>query len=182
MKKAGLLMNIAMGVSLSFILSFVGTLHGGHFTVGGWLKSFAISLAISIVISFVVPVKKVCDDACKKVGASEKTLKHKVVSALVSDLIYTPIITIIMVAIMVGGAQKAMEARSTSPDNKTQTIELSGDDQDTPPAKEMRGPQKPNMANAIISSLILCLIVALFVILIIEPIYFRHIIVKAMQS
>ena len=87
-----------------------------------------------------------------------------------------------MVAIMVGGAQKAMEARSTSPDNKTQTIELSVDDQDTPPAKEMRGPQKPNMANAIISSLILCLIVAFFVILIIEPIYFRHIIVKAMQS
>ena len=50
MKKIGREMSILMSIAVSLTLSLCGTLLSGHFTIGGFLLSFAVSLAISLVL------------------------------------------------------------------------------------------------------------------------------------
>lgn len=97
MKKIGRQMSIYMGVTLSFFLSLVGTLTSGHFTVPGWLSSFVVSTVISLLIGLVVPMKKVTDSVNAKCGMQPGKLSTRCLESLISDLIYTPIITFVMV-------------------------------------------------------------------------------------
>ncbi len=117
MKKAGMLISVLMGVSMSFFLSLTGTLLSGHFTVPMWLISFGISLVISLMIGFIVPMKPLTDKVCAKFGADEKSIKEKLISAAVGDIVYTPVITVIMCLVMtsiagaqIGNAMKGVDA------------------------------------------------------------------------
>ena len=94
MKQVGRKMSIYMGVTLSFCLSLVGNLSSGRFTIPGFLLSFIISTIISLLIGFFVPMKKVSDNATKnmKPGIGKQCME-----AFISDLIYTPVITLCMV-------------------------------------------------------------------------------------
>lgn len=98
MKKIGMQMSLLMGVTLSFCLSLTGILSSGNFTIPGFLISFLISTLISLVIGFLIPMKKVSDSVCKKLKLQPGKLSARCVESLVSDLIYTPIITLCMVA------------------------------------------------------------------------------------
>ncbi|MGN0638879.1 MAG: hypothetical protein ACI4J0_10950 [Huintestinicola sp.] len=111
MKKMGISMSMLMGVTMSFVLSLVGTLGGGHFTVPGWIRSFIVSLIISLVLGFIIPMKKLSDSACAKCNVPIHSTKGKLLSALVSDLIYTPLLTVIMVTLAVTGAGRAIDAQ-----------------------------------------------------------------------
>ncbi len=96
MRKVGMKMSISMGLILSFCLSLVGNLTSGHFTVPGFLVSFAASTVISLIIGFVIPTKKVGDSVCDKLNL-KPGLGRRCMETLVSDLIYTPIITLCMI-------------------------------------------------------------------------------------
>jgi len=98
MKKIGVMMNLLMGVTLSFCLSLLGNLMGGHFTVPGFLISFAISFVISLIIGFVVPHRQAGEAAVRKIGARPGSIKARLMESLISDCIYTPVMTLIMVA------------------------------------------------------------------------------------
>ena len=98
MKKIGTQMSILMGVSMSFCLSLTGLLSSGHFTVPGFLVNFVISTIISLIIGFLVPMKKVTDSAVEKAGLTPHTLKARFLESFISDLIYTPAITLCMTA------------------------------------------------------------------------------------
>lgn len=106
MRKIMALMAIFMGLIMSFILSLVGTLVGGHFSIPAWMMSFGISLVLSIIIGFVVPVKMLGDKFCKKHNVIPESPKGNFMSALISNLIYTPFLTIVMVSTMVLMATK----------------------------------------------------------------------------
>ena len=97
MKKIGLIMSILMGITLSFFLSLMGNIISGHFTLQGWIISFLLSLVISLIIGFLVPMKKVNDHFCGRYGLAPGKISTKCVESLISDLIYTPVITIAMV-------------------------------------------------------------------------------------
>lgn len=97
MRKVGRQMSLCMGVTLSFFLSLVGMLSSGHFALPGWLISFVVSTIVSLIIGFFVPMKKVTGAACRKCRISEGTLKARFFESLLSDLIYTPVITFFMV-------------------------------------------------------------------------------------
>lgn len=97
MKKIGIEMSLLMGVTLSFFLSLTGILSSGKFTVPGFLISFVVSLIISLIIGFLVPMKKVNDSLDARLGLKPHTLKTRLFESLISDLIYTPIITLIMI-------------------------------------------------------------------------------------
>ena len=97
MRRAGQKMSLYMGVTLSFILSLVGTLSSGHFTVPGWLISFVCSTIIALIIGFVVPMGKISRDFTEKLNLDPESVPAKLLKALVSDLIYTPLITLAMV-------------------------------------------------------------------------------------
>jgi hypothetical protein len=97
MKKIGIQMNILMGVTLSFCLSLIGTLSSGHFTVPGFIISFIASSILSIIIGLLVPMKKVEDKLVSSCKLEARSLPARLLSAFVSDLIYTPLLTLSMV-------------------------------------------------------------------------------------
>lgn len=94
MKKVGMMMSVLMGVTLSFCLSLIGNLTSGHFTPIGFIISFVASTIISLIIGFIVPMRKISQGITKNMKPG---IGSKCVDALVSDLIYTPIITLAMV-------------------------------------------------------------------------------------
>ena len=97
MKKAGRKISLCMGITLSFFLSLTGILSAGRFTVQGWTVSFVASTIISLIIGFLVPIKKVTDAACSKLNLQPGKLSTRCFESLLSDLIFTPIITFCMV-------------------------------------------------------------------------------------
>ena len=99
MKKIGRRMSILMGVSLSFCLSLLGNLTSGHFTLPGFLISFAVSTLISLIIGFLVPMKKVGDSLANALHLKPRSLPAHCAESFMSDLIYTPVITLAMVAL-----------------------------------------------------------------------------------
>lgn len=107
MKTIGRQISILMGITLSFCLSLVGTLTSGHFTVPGWLLSFVASTVISLIIGFFVPMKRVLDGVDKKAGLQPGTLGARCMESLISDLIYTPVITLAMVGLAFAGLSRA---------------------------------------------------------------------------
>ncbi|MBR1555225.1 MAG: hypothetical protein IJ644_07530 [Oscillospiraceae bacterium] len=96
MKKIGRQMSILMGISMSFCLSLTGLLSSGHFTIPSFLVNFVISTIISLIIGFFVPMKKVGDAAVEKAGLTPHTMKARLLESLISDLIYTPALTLCM--------------------------------------------------------------------------------------
>lgn len=149
MRAIGMKMSFLMGLTMSIILSLTGTLSSGHFTVLSWLISFGISFVISIIIGFIVPIKKVGDIVCNKVGVSPESMKGNLVSGMVSNLIYTPFITIVMVIVMVGNAAKHAPAGAVPP-----------------------------VSRVLPGSLIISLIIGYIVIIIVQPLYLKLLIRK----
>lgn len=97
MRKVGMFVSICMGVTMSFFLSLIGTALSGHFSIAGWLIGFLISTAVSLLIGFIVPMKKVTEGASRALKLKPHSLIARCVESLVSDLIYTPIMTLVMV-------------------------------------------------------------------------------------
>ncbi len=102
MKKVGLLMNVFMGVTMSIFLSFVGNFMGflqsGKFSVIGYLINVGISTVISLIIGFIVPIKKFGDGAVRAAKLQPHSIKARLLESLISDCIYTPILSLCMVA------------------------------------------------------------------------------------
>ena len=98
MNNIGKHMNIAMGVALSFCLSLVGVLTSGHFTAGAFITSFLLS------IGFCVPLRKITESACKHMQPG--TFKRRCAESLISDLAYTPVMTLLMILLAWFGAAR----------------------------------------------------------------------------
>ena len=126
MDKVGKQMSIYMGVTLSLCLSLVGTLTSGHFTVPALLTGFVVGMVISIALGFVIPVKKLTDAVCEKLEVEENTGAGRCISALVSDVLYTPVITLAMVIL----------AQQTHDDVKTLAKEYVNEEKGVKTAKE----------------------------------------------
>ena len=74
MKNPAVKMSLLMGITMSFVLSLIGNLSSGMFTVPGFLKSFCISFLISLIIGFIIPIKKISDD--QLIGQSPAITRH----------------------------------------------------------------------------------------------------------
>ena len=96
-KKIEIRMSLLMGVTLSFFLSLTGLLTSGHFTWPSLLINFAVSFIISILIGFLVPLKKISAFLDAKLGLIPGKLSTHFFETLLSDCIYTPLITLCMV-------------------------------------------------------------------------------------
>ncbi len=99
MRRVGRNMSIAMGFLMSFCLSLIGTLTSGHFTFPGFFISFLVSCVVSILIGFVVPVGKVNAALCRKWRLKPGELKTRCIESMISNVIYTPLMTLIMVGL-----------------------------------------------------------------------------------
>ena len=97
MRKIGRTISVFMGFTLSLFLSLFGNLTSGHFSWQGWLISFGASLIISLIIGFAVPMKKVNDSECRRHNLDPNKFSTHLLLGLISDAIFTPIISIAMV-------------------------------------------------------------------------------------
>ena len=149
MREIAIKMNILMGISMSLILSLVGTLMSGHFSFPAWRSSFMISFVIAMFIGFVVPIKKTSDIVCEKCKVDPESKKSNLLRALISDLVYTPIITILMEIIMLNNAAKNAPAGAVPP-----------------------------LAKVLPGSLAICFIIGFVVIAIIQPLFLNMLLNK----
>lgn len=99
-KKIGIQMSLLMAVTLSFCLSLTGNLSSGNFQIVPFIVTFAASFVISLLIGLIIPMPKVEAGAVRACGFEEHSLPARFVSSFVSDLIYTPVITLAMIAIV----------------------------------------------------------------------------------
>ena len=97
MKKIGMLVSICMGVTMSFFLSLIGTAVSGHFSIPAWLISFLISTVVSLLIGFIIPMRKVTEGAGRALKLKPHSIAARCVESLISDMIYTPLMTFLMV-------------------------------------------------------------------------------------
>lgn len=98
MKKIGRLMNIAMGIALSFCLSLTGMLTSpAKFEGVEFFLNFLISTVISIIIGFLVPLRPITEKVCGNIPRG--SFKRRCVEALIPDIIFSPVMTLAMVAL-----------------------------------------------------------------------------------
>ena len=106
MKKIGFKMSLYMGLTLSLFLTITGVCSGmlkqvlsGNLPpqamIGSFVSGYIISFIISMIIGVLIPMNKVTQNAIKNMGEG---IKKRCVETLISDLIYTPIISAAMVA------------------------------------------------------------------------------------
>ena len=151
MKKAMIQMSLLMAVTMSLFLSFTGSLQGmkqsGEFSVPGFIASLVVSFIISLIIGFIVPMHKVTEKLC---GGMERGLGRNCLETLISDVIYTPIITIAMVAM-----------------NRKMAVSHAGPHAHIPP-----------FAKMLVPSLIISMVVGYVLIFIFQPIILRYVMKK----
>lgn len=93
MQKSESIMNITLGAVLSLALSFLGSIRGGNFSVAGWLLTCLVSFIISQLIGLLIPYKWLIEDVCQKIKVKKESFKGIIVSALIIDLTYTPVLS-----------------------------------------------------------------------------------------
>lgn len=146
MKKVGIQMNILMGITLSFFLSLTGNLTAkGGFKPVAFIVSFILSTLISLIIGFIIPMRKVEGGITKALGLRERSLPANIISALISDIIYSPIITLAMIILARKMAMKS-----------------SGGNAELPPFIVM-----------FLGSLVLSFVIAFIIILILTPLFLK---------
>lgn len=105
MKKVFNFITVAMGISLSVILSTFNVIMSGHFTVPMLIISILISCAIAILLGLFVPVKKIVD---KLTGKIQKKIPKLILESLYMSIFYSFIITTCLVFAMTGMANKQL--------------------------------------------------------------------------
>ena len=201
-------MSLLMGVTLSFFMSLIGTLTSGHFTFVTWLISFLISFVISLVIGFLVPLPKIDAAVCRKMKLRPHSVQANLMSALISNTIYTPIMSVVMVLIMVGsanaGIQKGIDALTKDIEStESQLVSVQSELArigDSDPAKagglgaqvgelqsrlgEMNGQRagmeagRPPLGMSILMSLLFCYPSGYIIIFIVQPFYLKMLMSK----
>ncbi|MBP5581856.1 MAG: DUF2798 domain-containing protein [Ruminococcus sp.] len=101
LRKISFWMNLLMGLTMSLVLSFAGSMLSGHFTLKSYLVSVMISFIISLMIGTFLPMKPLSDKVCAKLGAAPRSAKERIISSLVLNTIYSPIMTVIMCFTMI---------------------------------------------------------------------------------
>ena len=114
MRKIGIFMSLYMGLVMSIFMTITGVCVGmlpgviqgkipPHAILLSMISGFFVSFCISLLIGFMVPMHKLTQSATKKMDAG---LAKKCVESLISDLIYTPVISVVMVSFAYMSNQK----------------------------------------------------------------------------
>ncbi|MCR4787954.1 MAG: hypothetical protein K5888_05150 [Lachnospiraceae bacterium] len=103
MKAAGMKISLMMALVMSLCLSIIGNLTAKRpegtpviSIVIGIAVSFVISFVISLIIGLLIPMGKLNDSLCHKLGLEKGRLGTRLFESFVSDVVYTPFITLAM--------------------------------------------------------------------------------------
>lgn len=98
-KRVGLEMNLLMSISMSLCMSLTGMLSAGQFTIPGFIENFIISLIISFMIGLFVSIPKLNVAVERLLHLKRGALAARTIEALLADLIYTPLMSILMITL-----------------------------------------------------------------------------------
>lgn len=105
MRKIGIFMNIAMGLTVSAILSAHGVISSGHATPKILVLSYAISAVVALCIGFFIPIRMINE----KVTGNIKAKPVKILAAnVITNLFYVLIITSLLTTLMITLAKHQM--------------------------------------------------------------------------
>ena len=99
MKRVGLVISIFMCATLSLCLPIIGVIQSGSFSLPMYLLNFVIGFLVSFLISMMLPTIRINMALERKFGLKCNKLKARLLETFLSDLIYTPLITIFMTSI-----------------------------------------------------------------------------------
>lgn len=97
MKDPKFKMSLLMSITLGFFMSLTGLLSSMQFTLPAFLSNLVISFIIGMIVGAFVDMRKITDSFEKRYNIPPHTMKARAFDALLSDLIYTPIMTVCMV-------------------------------------------------------------------------------------
>lgn len=121
-RKTLIIIGMSINFIVSFVLSLVGTLTSGHFTIRGWVISFLISFFIAVIITKFVNMKVMEEKYLAKHNLKRGELKANIMLPLLSDLLMTPVITIAMVSFSLGMANMGMSRGIKTIEDKRATL------------------------------------------------------------
>lgn len=96
-KKISREISLLMGLTMSCVLTVVGLVSSGQFTFQKFLISFPLSFIISLIIGLFIPMKEISNTLVRKCHFTSGTLKARLLEALVTDVLFSPLMTFIMV-------------------------------------------------------------------------------------
>ncbi|MCR5250740.1 MAG: hypothetical protein K6E50_09065 [Lachnospiraceae bacterium] len=185
-RKIGMRMNLLMGLTLSIcmsvIMSVIEFINSGHFVLPVLLLTFAVSFLISLLIGFVIPMGKLGRAATKKMKPG--SLKARCVEALISDLIYTPLITLAMIILVrkavpffVGmGVRRSFQGPAEGLEAFVGMEE--GLEAAVAAAEQAAQASFPPFAMMFLSSLLICLVAGYIMSFVFQPLYMKMLMKK----
>ncbi len=119
MRRAGMKISVMMALVMSLALSIIGNLSARRpegtpviSIIIGIISSFIISFVVSMIIGFVVPTEKINAFFCQKLDLQKGKLETRLFESLISDLIYTPFMTLAMTGLAYITAMKQSGGRA----------------------------------------------------------------------
>ncbi len=158
-----------MGVTLSLYMSIYNNCQSGNFSVPMLLVSFVVSFIISVLIGLIIPMPKISRALAKKFKPGPGL---RAVDALVSDAIYTPIITLFMILVV----------RNLAPVMASKAAEREALAGGAPAAQAANiaagvaaevSASLPPFAKMFIGSFLICYALGFFVIYVAQPIFMK---------
>ena len=92
-------MSICMGIMMSSSLTFIGLLGAGNLSFPSFILNFVISFTVISVVGRFFDAGKISLDILQKHDIDPHSMKGRIMQALITDLIYSPIMTFIMTLI-----------------------------------------------------------------------------------
>ena len=170
MKKISIRMSLYMGLAMSFTLSLVENISSKRFSFPIFFITLGASFLISVLIGLIVPMGRIGQAATKNMR--QGSIGARALESLISDLIYTPVITIVMVWLvhnlvpvfagmaakqsvkLQGGSKEAMELASLE-------------------ANEEAAANLPPLVIMFLTSLALCFVIAYVLIFFLQPLFMK---------
>ena len=89
-------MSILLGLTLSFVLSLIGVVASGNFTIVRFFNSFMITFLVSLLIISVIPIRSIGEYFIHKFNLRRGSRGYRAVCALIFDLLLCPIMALVM--------------------------------------------------------------------------------------
>ncbi|MCQ2978791.1 MAG: hypothetical protein MJ245_03235 [Clostridia bacterium] len=118
-KKINKFMTITMGITISIILSTLGVVMSGHFSVPTLIISMVCSIIIALLIGFLIPIRKLIEVICTNIVG----IWEAIIDNFIMNLFYVLIITTINVFLMTTMAGKQIDKQIDSVNNDIVLLE-----------------------------------------------------------
>ena len=175
MKKISIRMSLYMGLAMSLTLSLVENISSKRFSFPIFLITLGASFVISVLIGLVVPMGRIGQAATKNM--KQGGLGARALESLISDSIYTPVITLAMVWLV----QKLVPVFAGAA--AKQSVKLQGGTKEAMELAELEASENaalnlPPFIVMFLTSLLICFLIAYVLIFILQPLFLKMMLKK----